>query len=742
MDTSQVESEPRYEISLAISPGDTVEATAAQALSGYLDALDCSAGAILKYVENGDGAVSYDPVAMLPEEAPSDLLASVLARLPGDEDGQFRSSLPLIETTEAGTHVLMDLPEFGVLILCPDGQVTDEWGASLSMLNEKLADTCAHVRRTREESTSATGETDGGLTAVKSGDGNASVPETGDGNASVPETGDGNASVPGASDGSTSIPGAGDDRRRETLDRLYHEAMEILPESSRERIAQRAVAAAPELTELPLAGVHLYDRAREALVPVAVSNNTDQTIGDVPKPYTDHETVVWEVYRSGKPVVIDDLANFDGTLPREDTPVESAVVLPLGDHGVFIASALETRAFDPTDVEVLRLFSALVEIAMNRSQREQGLEGIQEITRSALAADSHEEVAELAMHRVPELLDLPLSTVWRYDVADEKLHPVAWTDQVEGLFDEIPTFEDDDSLAWRAYNDGETHVIRDIEQSEEVYNEDSPVGSEIIVPLGDFGVLVTSSTRAESFADSERRLIETLAANLETALKLINHRQELDLLDQVLARILRHNIRNELNIIQGYASQIVDRGDEETRPLAEKIIQRCHDLEATAEHAREMRQIVRSREQRAEVPLQEAVEEAVSFARLDHPGATITTEYSAEPQVVAHPDLVTAIQHLLDNSIKHHDEGAADAVVEVTVDETDSAGLLRIQDNGPGIPRSEIEILDQHGESALEHGSGAGLWIIDRVVQYSGAAIEYDRTDQGTRVTIEFSLAE
>jgi len=691
MSTNKAQIEALYELSLAISPCDTLEATASQALDAYLDALDCDAGAILERVEGEAETTRYRTVVTVPDRPEQrNSLRTALGRLPADGDEQFRASLPVVGTTSEGAFALLELPGFGVLVLC--GTLDAELRSALGPLNEKLAEVCLHSR----SKTAAEDEL-----ARKTGSAS----------------------------------------RQQTLERLYEEAMEILPETDRERVAEQSVVAATEIVDVALAGIHLYNRATEALDPVAVINRTDRGLEEIPDPYTDHETVVWEVYRTGEPVVIDDVDRFDGVLPKEDTPVGSAVVLPLGDHGVFIASSLETHAFDPTEVEILRLFSTLVEIALDRSKREQGLAGIQEITRTALTADSHEEVAEVAMQRVPELLDLPLSAVWRYDATADALRPIAWTGKAEELFGEIPTFGDE-SLAWRAFQDNETYVVRDAQQSEKVYNEDTVIGSEIAVPLGDFGVLVTGSTRVESFADPERRLVATLAANLETALRLIDHRQALDLLDQVLARILRHNIRNDLNIIQGYASQITDRGDDETVSLAEKIIQRCHDLESTAEHAREMRQIVRSREQRASVALQKITEDAVSLVQLEQPGAEITATYRASPEVVAHPDLTTAIRHLLENSIKHHDESPGSAVVEVTVDETPEHAVLTVEDNGPGIPRSEIEILDQHGESALEHGSGAGLWIIDRVIQYSGATIEYERTDSGTLVTIRFELAD
>lgn len=782
--TEQGQTESLYRISLAISPCDTAEETAETALSSYLDHLGCSAGAVLAATSSADGQPQYQTIATLPaDRAETPALQTALARL-SEADTVQSSQLPLRETGDAGEYTVMALPGFGALVLAGDGVCDEGLQDALPDVNQKLAAACRQsnqpdgrfealfealqepaaavvseddepiVRRINPAFERTFGYAEGQAIGENLDDLVGSRTSVGTPDGTTRDVCDPEADPPEFRVQTIPVDAAGvegirlfadvtsEQVRQHRLERLYEEAMTILPEADRNRVAEQAVATAADIVDISIAGIHLYERSQEALVPVATTSEATSALDGGPDAYTDHETVIWEVYRSGEPVIITDVSTYEGKLPREETPVNSAVVLPLGDHGVFIASSLERDAFDPTEVGILRLFSTLVEIALDRSQREQGLEGIQEITRTALGAESHEAVAEVAMQRVPDLLDLPLSAVWRYDATADALRPIAWTEKAEQLFDEISTFDSEGSLVWRAFKQRQTYVIPDVSESDEAYNGDTPIGSEIVVPLGDFGVMVTGSTRAESFADPERRLVETLAANLETALRLIDRRQELDLLDQVLARILRHNIRNELNIIQGYASQIVDTADGEIAAQAQKIIKRCYDLETTAEHAREMREIVRSREQRASVSLQQTVEQAVSMVQLENPAAEISLDSRASPLVVAHPDLMTAIRHLLENSINHHDGSDGHPIVDVRIEAGPEQATLTIRDNGPGIPRSEIEILDQHGESALEHGSGAGLWIIDRVIQYSGAAIEYERLDDGTLVTIEFTLAE
>jgi signal transduction histidine kinase len=62
--------------------------------------------------------------------------------------------------------------------------------------------------------------------------------------------------------------------------------------------------------------------------------------------------------------------------------------------------------------------------------------------------------------------------------------------------------------------------------------------------------------------------------------------------------------------------------------------------------------------------------------------------------------------------------------------------VIEIEDDGPGIPESELDPLAAGGETQLVHGSGAGLWIVDRVVRYSGGTVEFDSSESGTVVRL------
>lgn len=136
-----------YEIALSIRPEATLEATARSALSTYLQKLNCSAGAVFESQANPDGALEYDLVAALPEQ--SSLADAVHEAREGFPEtlSVLEETLPVVDEIEADTHrYVMDLPEFGVLVLLKRGDRIDE-GILLSLpeLNEKFATACNRV---------------------------------------------------------------------------------------------------------------------------------------------------------------------------------------------------------------------------------------------------------------------------------------------------------------------------------------------------------------------------------------------------------------------------------------------------------------------------------------------------------------------------------------------------------------------------------------------------------------------
>jgi signal transduction histidine kinase len=72
-------------------------------------------------------------------------------------------------------------------------------------------------------------------------------------------------------------------------------------------------------------------------------------------------------------------------------------------------------------------------------------------------------------------------------------------------------------------------------------------------------------------------------------------------------------------------------------------------------------------------------------------------------------------------------------------DAGDGAGVLVVQDEGVGIPESELESLFQPFHGTFEKGSGLGMAIVHRIVNDYGGRIRV-ASKPGTGTTIEVRL--
>ncbi|WP_136716880.1 histidine kinase N-terminal 7TM domain-containing protein [Halorientalis salina] len=221
-----------------------------------------------------------------------------------------------------------------------------------------------------------------------------------------------------------------------------------------------------------------------------------------------------------------------------------------------------------------------------------------------------------------------------------------------------------------------------------------------------------------------------------TALK--SREQELDLHRQVHNRIVRHNIRNELTVIRGSAEEIHRRSDDRRAEFAETILDRCDELAATSEKARHIMRLIEDDCALVTMDARALVEDIEAEMRDRYPDATIETTGDDEAWVDAHEDLSVAVRNLLENAVVHND---GPAEVAVSVERTDGTVEVAVADDGPGIPDYEVTVLDRLSETALEHSSGAGLWLVNWVAMRSNGALGFTVTDRGTTATLTLQAA-
>lgn len=203
----------------------------------------------------------------------------------------------------------------------------------------------------------------------------------------------------------------------------------------------------------------------------------------------------------------------------------------------------------------------------------------------------------------------------------------------------------------------------------------------------------------------------------------------------VLNRVLRHNLRNDLNAVNGYA-ELLEEEVTDTTEYAVQIQELASALISTGEKARKIEGVVSARQQSPTAPIGEAIEQAVDEVREAHADCRFSVSIDNGAEGVNGAVLTSVVRELVENACRHNDAGEPRVTVETTTDGDDRV-FIRVSDNGPGIPEHELTPLKKGTETALEHGSGLGLWLVDWGVATLGGEIEFESNEpRGTVATV------
>ncbi|MFC3477907.1 PAS domain S-box protein [Halobacterium litoreum] len=222
--------------------------------------------------------------------------------------------------------------------------------------------------------------------------------------------------------------------------------------------------------------------------------------------------------------------------------------------------------------------------------------------------------------------------------------------------------------------------------------------------------------------------------------RLESQRDDLEVLNQVV----RHDIRNNLQLVTAYADMAADHVDDAGRAHVGKIQEGASQAVELTETARELAGVMMTEETTTHaVGLASVLEREVAELRDAYADADVTVAGELPARTVLANELLDSVfRNLLKNAVQHNDTDAP--AVTVSAEPRDESVVVRVADNGPGVPDSRKEDVFGKGEKGLNSaGTGVGLYLVRSLVEtYGGRVWVEDNDPRGAVFAVELPTVE
>lgn len=245
--------------------------------------------------------------------------------------------------------------------------------------------------------------------------------------------------------------------------------------------------------------------------------------------------------------------------------------------------------------------------------------------------------------------------------------------------------------------------------------------------------------------DDHRGVVVSHVVSLRDVTDRKKYEKELEMTNQrleVANRVLRHNLRNDMNVILGRAERLAQEEADDESKAAQRIVETAKELVDLSEKAQSISQIEGSlTSERATVEVRDRIRDTVGEFRKRYPETEIECELPEDETVeIAVPKgelFDIPVRNVIENAVEHND--TEEPWVRITVEKDTDGVHIRVEDNGNEIPMMERNVFEDATEAPVRHGSGMGLWLTYWSVRSVGGGIEFgSRNPTGNVVTLNF----
>jgi len=213
---------------------------------------------------------------------------------------------------------------------------------------------------------------------------------------------------------------------------------------------------------------------------------------------------------------------------------------------------------------------------------------------------------------------------------------------------------------------------------------------------------------------------------------------------RLLSQLVRHDIRNDLQIIQLHLDLLTEHVDEDGEEHLNTVLNCAQDAIDLTTTAKELSETMREdeREQKP-VSITESLLDEITEIRSRFEDAAIEQSDSF-PSVIIEADemLDSVFRNLLKNAVQHNDTDHPEVTVSMT--QSEETVTVRIADNGPGIPDEKKATIFAEGKQGLDSdGTGIGTHLVETLVnRYGGTVWIEDNEPRGAVFVTEFPVSD
>lgn len=231
----------------------------------------------------------------------------------------------------------------------------------------------------------------------------------------------------------------------------------------------------------------------------------------------------------------------------------------------------------------------------------------------------------------------------------------------------------------------------------------------------------------------------------------ITYLKELDSAKSNFVATVSHDLRAPLNSISGFATSLAEFGplNEKQQEFVERIV---HSSERMMNLVSALLDLARVDSKLEQVRETCDTGQIVRSVLTDLQGQAMTRKVElvfeqedAPAPIVGDPtQLRQAVSNLVDNAIKYSESGQT---VRVTLSNSDDHVLIRVSDNGPGIPGKDIphifEKFYQVKGNRGRNGAGLGLTLVRSIAEAHGGWVSVESEQaKGSTFTIQLPVEE